>query len=106
MLRHVCSSSKVRNELELLRAGKSCTGVSDPTNRGFPFVPEKFDLSSKKIENDEQEACEEELSLILTFRKKSSTLVLRVTKILLGFLFFLFFLCTFKLYSFMYLLTE
>ena len=45
---HVCPSSKARNELELLGAGKSCTGVSDPTNKGFPFVPERFDLSSEK----------------------------------------------------------
>ena len=48
ILHHVCPSSKARNELELLGAGKSCTGVSDPTNNGFPFVPERFDLSREK----------------------------------------------------------
>lgn len=49
ILHHVCPSSKARNELELLGAGKSCTGVSDPTNNGFSFVPERFDLVNPSI---------------------------------------------------------
>lgn len=36
---YVRPSSKVRKELEPLGVGRSWTGVSEPTSKGFPLVP-------------------------------------------------------------------
>lgn len=32
----------MRKELDPLRAGRFCTGVSEPTSKGFPLVPDEL----------------------------------------------------------------
>lgn len=41
-LYYVRPSSRVRKELDPLRAGRFCTGVSEPTSKGFPLVPDEL----------------------------------------------------------------